>query len=179
MSYNEYFDLFILAQENKQSPYYMVSFDVVNSQLLSEEENIQMHKNIEIIMKYVYIKLSESEKKMNCQILIKDKRFFRPWESIHNGILDCNYMDPWCFGDCFQFTVLRDTINKDKIIMWVKECMEKLNMREEFHVADGYYETNNYEEGKNKFFRGYCIKTLETFHKPQVQKQLKEIRKHL
>lgn len=177
MAYQEYFDLYLLAQKNDKAPYYMVSFDVVNSKLLTKEENIKMHKNIFIIMKDVYDKLLKSEKVLNKQVVIKDARFFKPWEFKSAGVLNCNYMDPWCLGDCFEFTVLRDTVAKEQIVDWVNELKEKLNMKEEFHISDGYYETNDYEEGRTKFFRGYCLQTLETLHKPEVQRELKKVKK--
>ena len=87
-------------------------------------------------------------------------------------------MDPYILGDCFQFTVLRDTISKEQIIDWVYELKEKLNMPEKFHITDAYYETNEYGEGGTKFYRGYCIQTLETLHKPQVQQEIKQLKLH-
>lgn len=178
MAYEEYLDLYLLAQEKKDAPYYMVSFDVANSKLFSDEENIHMHENINVIVKYVYNKLIETEKELNKQIVIKDERFVKPWGYIHSkGNWNGNYMDPFIFGDCFQFTVLRDTVSKDQIVKWVNECKNKLNMKEKLHVADGYYETNNWDEAGTKFYRGYCIQTLETLHKSRVQKELKKVKK--
>ena len=56
MSYEEYFDLYLLAQKKNNAPYYIISFDVSNSKLMTEEESIRMHENINIIVKYVYNK---------------------------------------------------------------------------------------------------------------------------
>ena len=52
-------------------------------------------------------------------------------------------------------------------------------MNEEFHIADGYYETNDYGEGGTKFFRGYCIQTLETLHKPDVKKEIQRVKRKM
>ena len=174
MAYQEYFKLYLDAQKNSSAPYYMVSFDVINSKLLSDDERFQLQSNINIIMKYVYSKLLESEKLLNQQVLISDKRFFRPWELSKNNRIGF-YMDPYCIGDSFQFTVLSYTITKSQIIGWVNECKKKLKMKEDFHIADAYYETNEYSEGKMKFFRGYCIQTLEAFHKEDSQKDIKKL----
>ena len=180
MAYEEYFDLYLEAQKKDDAPYYMVSFDVIGSQQMTAEENIKMHENHTIIMKYVYAKLLESEKALNRQVVIKDDRFFKPWEPRVSGwTWNGNYMDPFSIGDCFQFTVFRDTVSKDQIIEWVNECAKELNMNEQFHIADGYYETNDYGEGGTKFFRGYCIQTLETIHKPWVKQQLKNVKRRL
>ena len=35
------------------------------------------------------------------------------------GFLNSFTEDPRNYGDCFQFTVLRDTVSKEKIIEWV------------------------------------------------------------
>ena len=50
-------------------------------------------------------------------------------------------------------------------------------MNEEFHISDGYYETNEYKEGNTKLYRGYCLQILEKYHKPEVQKELKKVKK--
>ena len=178
MAYEEYFDLYLLAQEKNDAPYYIVSFDIANSKFLSGEENRRMHKNIDVIVKYVYNKLLEIEKKLNKQVVIKDKRFIKPWEiGVSRWSGNGNYHDPFICGDCFQFTVLRDTVSKKQLIQWVNECKDKLNMKEKLHVADGYYETNEWSERNSKFYRGYCIQTLETLHKSRVQKELKKVKK--
>jgi len=156
----------------------MISFDAVGSKLMSNKENIEMHENIGVIVKYVYNKLLESEKELNKPVIIKDDRFFKPWENrFSKWYWNGNFMDPFLCGVCFQFTVLRDTLSKEKIIDLVNRCQEKLKIKYDFHITDGYYETNNYEESNTKFFRGYCIQTLETLHKPQVQEELKKIKR--
>lgn len=175
MSYNEYFDLFLEAQENPDAKYYVVSFDTVDSKLLNSNDRRRLQDNIDFIMKYIYEKLLEKEKLENRQILIKDERFYRPWDvGLHH---DGNFQDPSVLGDNFEFTVLRDTISKKEIVDWFYECKLLLNIEEDFHIADGYYETNNYEEGSTKLFRGYCLQILSVLHKPEVQRDLKKIQK--
>ncbi len=175
MAYQEYLDLYLSAQDNLNAPYYVVSFDTVNSKILTEEERAILQRNIHIITQYVYNKLCDSEETLQKQVVIKDKRFIRPWDSKATN-WNLNYIDPLIYGDSFQFTVLRDTVSKEEIIEWVNTCMEHLYMEEDFHIADGYYETNEYNEGKNKFYRGYCLQTLESLHKPQTQKELQKIK---
>lgn len=194
MSEDRFLRLFMQAQKNEQAPYYVVSFDVVNCKSLTDDENYVMHIYIDIIMKYVYKKLLESEKVLNKQVVVKEERWIRGWKEIpipnpipmlENTIVPTPALveyrmsftkDPYVFGDCFQFTVLRDTVSKDQIVEWVYECKKMLNMNHEFHIADGYYETNEYEEGNTKLYRGYCLQILEKYHKPEVQYELKRIR---
>ena len=178
MAYEEYLDLYLLAQNNPKALYYVVSFDVVNSKLMIPEKRTMLQKNIEIIAQYVYNKLLDSEIRLQKQVVIKDKRFIRPWDS-NATELNHNFRDPLIYGDTFQFTVLRDTVTKEEIIEWVNECKNDLNMEEELHIADGYYETNEYNEGGTKYFRTYCLQTLATLHKPRIQKELQKVKKHI
>ena len=193
MAAEDYLDLFLLAQKNEQAPYYVVSFDVVNCSSLTDDGLNQMHKNIDVIMKYVYSKLLESEKELNKQVVVKEERWIRAWDDIPMpdpipvyedsvGSVKIPRLveyyasftrDPWIIGDCFQFTVLRDTVSKDKIVEWVYECKKMLNMKEEFHIADGYYETNEWKERWNKLYRGDCLAILEQFHKPDIKRRIK------
>ena len=46
-----------------------------------------------------------------------------------------------------------------------EKCKRKLNIDFQFHTINGYYETNNWEEGNELFFRGYCIDILSNYHK--------------
>ena len=174
MAYDEYLDLYIAAQENPNAKYYVVSFDVIDSKKMPSEARRNLQLDIETIMKYVYEKLLEKEKELNREIVIKDDRFIRPWDNkspSYNG----NFIDPSIFGDNFQFTVLRGTVSKDEIIELVNEIKRKLNFNVEFHISDGYYETNEYAEGGTKFYRGYCLQTLERLHKPNVKEKIKRL----
>ena len=176
MSYTEYLDMFLSAQENPNALYYVISFDVVNSKSMPGKERRILQININKIIEYVYNKLLEREKELKIQILIKDKRFNRPWDKTEKS--NGNFIDPNIFGDTLQFTILRNTISKDEIIEWVNECTKKLKIEISFHIADAYYETNEYHEGNTKYYRGYCLQTLESFHKEQTQKQLQKIKKN-
>ena len=80
MAYEEYLDLYLLAQKNPNSLYYVVSFDTIDSRLMSSEKREMLQNNIDIIVKYVYNKLLDKELELNKQVVIKDKRFIRPWD---------------------------------------------------------------------------------------------------
>lgn len=177
MSFQEYYDLFLLAQSNPDALYYVVSFDTIGSKLLPPKEREQLTYNLLAIMKYVYSKCLEKEKELDKQIVIRDERFYTPWSPKAPYMRNGNYMDPAILGDNFEFTVLRDTVSKEEIIGWVNEYKKMINMKEEFHVADGYYETNEYGEGNTKLYRGYCLQILEKYHKTEVQKELKKVKK--
>ena len=71
-----------------------------------------------------------------------------------------------------------DRVNAGLKTLWREEEKEYLQIPFDFHIADGYYETNNWVEGKDKYFRGYCIDLLSNLHKDynkEVRKKLKKI----
>lgn len=176
MAFQEYYDLYLLAQENPNALYYVVSFDTVNSKSLSVDKRTKLTYHIIEITRYVYDKLLMKEKELNKQVVIKDERFYTPWDSKELHMINGNFKDPSILGDFFAFTVLRDTVSKEEIINWVNECKKRLNMDEEFHISDGYYETNEYGEGNTKLYRGYCLQILEKFHKLEVQEELENLK---
>lgn len=174
MAYSEYLDLFILAQDNPDALYYIVSFDTVNSKQIPVDKRRILQDNIYEIMRYVYGKLLDKEKELNRQVVIKDGRFIRPWDQktlSYNG----NFIDPSVLGDNFQFTVLRDTVSKDEIVEWVNEMKRKLNIDAEFFISDAYYETNEYKEGSTKLYRGYCLQILEALKRKDIQEKIKKL----
>ena len=54
--------------------------------------------------------------------------------------------EPFKIGDMFGFTIYRDSLDKDTILSIYEYFKCSLDIDFEYHLADGYYETNNYEE---------------------------------
>ena len=180
MAYEEYYDLYLLAQKNPNALYYVVMFDIVDSRNLSKtpEEGTKLAYNIIAIMKYVYNKLLEKEKELNRQVVIKDERFCTPWDPKAFLRNDHNCLEPNVIrGDDFEFTVLRGTVTKEEIISWVNECKKILNIEIAFHIGDAYYETNEYKEGNTKLYRGYCFHILTELIKSDGRRNLEEVHK--
>lgn len=171
MSYDEYFDLYLSAQENPDAPYYVVAFDIVDSKKMPQEKHTYLIYNFDNIMRYVYNKLLERQKELKRQVVIPDERFKRPWEAIERPTNQ--FIDPVAMYDSFYFTVLRGTVTKEEIMQWVNEYLAILNIEVSFHVADGYYETNEYGEGSTKFYRIYCLNILEKLNKPHIKEKLR------
>jgi hypothetical protein len=74
-------------------------------------------------------------------------------------------MEPFVFGDTFGFTIYRDSLTYEEIINIYKYYKEELNIKFEFHIKDGYYDTNDWCRGNKLFFRGHCIDILSNYHK--------------
>ena len=74
-------------------------------------------------------------------------------------------MEPFIFGDTFGFTIYKNSLTKEEVLKIYEQYKKELNIDFEFHIKDGYYETNKWEEGNKLFFRGYCIDILSKYHK--------------
>ena len=179
MSTHEYNDLFLKCQET--GIYHVFTFDIKGSKKMTYNGNNErleaQYKIIELaIMMYEIIQ--KKELKENKKILVFESEFTKLGEPRLNVF---GYkQEPFLFGDLIGFTVYRDTITNDEVIEIFNKCKKALNINFEFHISDGYYETNNYEEGKEKYFRGYLIDLLSNLHKPynkEVRKKLQLINK--
>ena len=124
-----------------------------------------------ILMVYRILEKKEIEK--GKKILVFEDEFTKLGEERLNifGYKE----EPFLYGDLIGFTVYRDMVSKDEVINIFNSCKQKLEIDFNFHMADGYYETNNFDEANKKYFRGYCIDLLSNLHKSYN----KEVRKKL
>lgn len=151
MSYFEYYDMFEKSQETGK--YHMFIFDIVGSRNYKKDLP-SIYKTSKVLFSNIYSNLKEIELERSIKILhIIDKKEY---------ILDT---EPFQFGDLFGFTILRDSILIDEVYDIYKKEKEKLNVYWDFHLKNGYYETDNYGLGNEKYFRGYCIQQLENLSK--------------
>lgn len=179
MSTYEYNDLFLKCQNTGK--YHVFTFDIEGSKKMSyngvnERLEVQ-YKIIELAM-MMYKIIQEKELKENKKILVFESEFTRLGEPRLN--IFGYKQEPFLLGDVIGFTVYRDTITTNEVIEIFNKCKKALNINFEFHLADGYYETNNWVEGKEKYFRGYCIDLLSNLHKPYnkgVRKALQKQKK--
>ena len=173
MSTFEYNDLFLKCQET--GLYHMFVFDIVGSKnIKSEQSNWRMISQFRLILN-MYRRLQEIEKLENKKILLCEEGFSHLGERRPNcfGFKQ----EPFVLGDLIGLTVYRGSITSEEVLKIYEEEKEYLQIPFDFHVAEGYYETNNYEEGNKKYFRGYCIDLLSNLHKPynkQLRKQLEK-----
>ncbi len=170
MSSVEYNDLFFKCQET--GLYHVFSFDIKNSKTLENRYEVQ-EKLIQMILN-IYKRIQEKEKQENKKILVFENDFVSMGEKTNGFGLK---QEPFIIGDFVGLTTYRDSISNEEVLSIFKEEKEKLNLNVDFHIADGYYETNDYVEGCTKYFRGYCIDLLMKLHKPQSEKIRKKIMK--
>ena len=69
--------------------------------------------------------------------------------------------------DTWEITIYRNTISDDLFYEFFYRFKDKYNFNFELHITDGYYETNKWVEGRDKFARTYCFDILLNKHKKQ------------
>lgn len=166
MSSFEYNDLFLKCQNT--GIYHVFTFDIKDSKNIDDRYEVQ-EKLIKMIMN-IYKEIQNIEQQENKTILVFEKDFVRLGENTKGFGLK---QEPFIIGDVVGLTTYRDSISTEEVLSIFQRQKEKVNLNVEFHIADGYYETNDYSEGKDKYFRGYCIDLLSNIHKDK-NKKLKE-----
>lgn len=153
MSSYEYDDLYQKCQT--YAPYHMFIYDVVESKQILDKNRQQM---LYTLIHTVYHKLQQLELERNKKILHTSSLF--PSEGF------AYLQEPFLIdGDTIGFTIIRDSIPSEEVNELFHQTKEELQIPYQFHYADGYYETDLYAEGNEKYFRGYCIQHLNTIHK--------------
>lgn len=164
MSTYEYTDMFIESQN--KGKYHMFVFDIIGSKKLDFEIRRKGQIQMEELMNKIYNEIKQIEELSQTKILVMDIDGIVPYEESQRVMYKFGMLfEPWIFGDAFGFTIYRNSLPKEVILAIYKKYKQELNIPFDFHIADGYYETNKWEEGTELFFRGYCIDILSNYHK--------------
>ena len=169
MSTIEYNDLYLNCQDTGQ--YHMFVFDIIDSKKMPYHYRCEAQNKMIVLMNMIYEKIQEIERINNKKILVFEDDFV----TYKSGITHKGFgfkQEPFLFGDTFGFTIYRNTLEKNIIYQIYNHFKKTLNIEFDFHLSDGYYETNNYLEGNSKYFRGYCMDLLSTSHKTKINKKL-------
>lgn len=174
MSFEEYEDLFIKAQQ--KGLYRLYTFDIVCSRKLNRNNVEGIYSSCRRLINNVYLKLEILELKTFKQILHRNPDFFSCAElhscNNQNKHLKLYMMEPFhLLGDLFGLTVLRNSISSQYIYDLFVEEKKKLGLDIQFHCNNGYYETDDWNQGAKYYFRGYCIGKLEAESKKHNQNE--------
>lgn len=175
MSTSEYHDLYLKCQNT--GIYHVFTFDIVKSKNMTIEYRAAVQSKLYELMQKMYEEIQNIEKKTNKKILVFEEDFYSTFEPVRRGF--GLKQEPFIIGDMFGFTVYRDSISNETIYYIFEKYKEELGIDFDFHLANGYYETNDYTEGGTKYFRGYCIDVLSNFHKKEMQKELEDTKRKL
>ena len=176
MSTFEYNDLYLKCQDT--GLYHMYIFDIVGSKKMSFKKRQEAQIKTIDLMNKIYNTLEKIEKINDKRILVFEEDFIT-YKSGKDYKGFGFKIEPFLFGDTFGFTTYRDSIDNEKIYSIYEYYKKELNIDFEFHIADGYYETNDYGLGNKKYFRGYCMDLLSTLHKEDTIKELNILKRKL
>lgn len=176
MSTSEYHDLYLKCQDTGK--YHMFVFDIVGSKKMSSTyRNIAQIKMMSL-MNSLYSEIERIEREKQKKILVFEEDFV----SFKSGKRHKGFglkQEPFLLGDTFGFTIYRDTLDRETIYLLYETLKSKLDIDFDFHISDGYYETNDYSEGNTKYFRGYCLDLLSNFHKERTISELNKVKKQV
>ena len=170
----EYNELYLACQNT--GIYHIFVFDIVNSKEMSYDYRKEAQNKMIKLMLSIYKTIQEIEITYNRKILVFEQDFVS-FESHENYKGFGFKQEPFLFGDTFGFTIYRDSLDTDTIYYIYEYSKKELGIDFDFHIADGYYETNEYCEGNTKYFRGYCMDLLSVFHKTNTKKELENLNK--
>lgn len=164
MSTSEYYDMFI-ERQNK-GIYHMFVFDISGSKKMNFETRRKATAQMQELMYKIYNEIQEIEKHSHKKILLIGIDGIVPYEENYKVMHKFGMLfEPFLFADTFGFTIYRNSLTKEKILSIYQKYKHELSITFDFHVADAYYETNKWEEGRDFFFRGYCMDILSNYHK--------------
>lgn len=138
MSYAEYKDMFERCQIIGK--YHMFIIDIAGSRNMSKEELLDCKSQI--------------EEKLSHIVNFLDNEFGIIHKNDSNIYLNNNYFQ---HGDLYGFV----TIRGHKKIVEELINQEFKDFKYNIHYNNGNYETDNWVEGNNKYYFGYCIQQLE------------------
>lgn len=175
MSTYEYTDMFIERQD--KGKYHMFVFDIIGSKKLDLNIRGNAQIQMEQLMIKIYNEIKQIEENSQTKILVMDIDDIVPYKERKKannkpGML----FEPWILGDTFGFTIYRDSLPKEVILSIYEKYKQELSIPFDFHIADGYYETNKWEEGSELFFRGYCLDILSNYHKDYYKHLRKKLK---
>ena len=73
--------------------------------------------------------------------------------------------NPMVLGDCACYCTNNNTITDEQFINIVKTGIKKFNIDFELHFKSAQYETDKYDEGGKKLYKGYMLPLLEHYSK--------------
>lgn len=173
MSTYEYYDLCKKAQNNINSKYHVFVFDTIGSKNMNREERCIAQYKMEKLMLRIYSELKNIEQIENKKILLsEDVVCYEERDKVKNkfGLL----YEPFLFADTFGFTVYNGSISDEEVLEIYNRCKLEMGIDFDFHVNNLYYETNDYGEGCELFFRGYAIDMASTMHKGNSKIKLRK-----
>lgn len=162
MSYEEYNDLFLKAQKNKNAKYIAFVFDIKSSKLMDNLTRLNAQLKTFDTIDLMIEKLNKLEEKENRKILIDET----PVQKIDN-ILNLknntfSFLNNPCVisGDSFAFYCYNNSIEIEQFKEIFLKAAKICKNTTKYHFSYGNFETLNYNESNEKYYIGYIVDKL-------------------
>ena len=166
MSTDEYNDMFLRCQATGM--FHMFTFDLKNCKSMDPETlNDAEFKLVQLVLR-TYKQLQTLEYETDRKILL-NKLLLQDEQWMNK--------EPFFLGDAGEITIYRDSITDEQFWEIFNNTKEEVGFDYELHTNDGYYETNHWVEGHDKYARSYCFQLLTDMHKDKyasLRKKIKE-----
>ncbi|MBE5745937.1 MAG: hypothetical protein E7359_01430 [Clostridiales bacterium] len=162
MSYFEYDDLYLKAQQNKNAKYIAFCFDISNSKLMESRERltaqIKSFETIDLVIKC----LNKLEDKENKKILLDEKPVQKVESIIKTKDKTFSYLNNPCvlFGDSFVFYCYNKSISPEDFLKIFQACCNQARNKTKYHFNLGHFETLNYEDANKQYYIGYIAEKI-------------------
>lgn len=177
MSTFEYNDLYLKCQDT--GLYHIYIFDIIGTENMPPSIRKEAQIKMIELMNKIYMAIEKIEETTGKKILVFEEDFIT-YKSGQKSKGFGYKIEPFLFnGDVFGFTAYRDSIDNNLVYSIYEYYKKELNINFDFHTADGYYETNDYSLGNEKYFRGYCMDLLSSMHKEDTIKELNRLKRKL
>jgi hypothetical protein len=131
MSWEEYSDMFDKAQSTGK--YKCFIFDMKNSR-----SGYNVNKVEELVAKF--------KEKIKPEAIHKLPKYDNPFRVL---------------GDLIVLVIYRDSLSDEEVYDAFKKSKYEVGLDRECHYFSGYYETDNWAEGGELYYFGYCVQELE------------------
>ena len=171
MSYTEYKDLFLKAQQNKNAEYKAVVFDLVGSKKMSKEERYDAQVKSIKTFNYMLRDLWAVERIVGQKILLNEK----PVKIVNNIAKPNNEQFAYLSnptilcGDCFVFYFKNDLIEAEDVKKLFMESAEKVKNTYAYNFAEGNFETLDINEQGKKYWIGHVAQQLSNNKTEKIQ----------
>ena len=166
MSAEEYNNLLLACQDT--GAYRVFTFDIEDSKQYKPEDRYMAYRESCIVMERVYQDLKMLQEQTGRQILLDDKQF-KPVTQM--AILENAGQVPYDWfiidGDAFGITIHNGSVAPEVVDQVFDHNREELGTTTGYHKYDIAYETNEYGQGNDQYFRGYAIMMSSNMHKKE------------
>ena len=170
MSYTEYYDLFVNAQQNKDAKYKCFVFDLVGSKTMDKNQRYDAQVKSIHTLNALAKDLKFLETKLGKKILVDENpvRYAVNIASPKDKLFAFLSNPAIVNGDCFVLYCHNGIKTEDIKKLFLKEC-KKVGNQFAYNFVEGNFETLDVNEKDKKYWVGYVAQQLSNIKQEKIQ----------